>query len=381
MRELRPKYVKIAHLTSVHSRVDTRIFYKMCVTLAAQGHDVVLIVGDGRGEAHSDGVRIVDVGACNGRIDRIRRAPGRVLSAALRESADIYHLHDPELWPAGLKLKRKGHRVVFDSHEDFPLQMIEKPYWNRHVRWLASVALRRYESWVCRRYDGIIAATPFIREKFLRVNPQTTDVCNYPLLDELTSQTSWQEKRSEVCYVGGIARSRGILEVVDAMSRVRQAVRLNLCGNFSEPDVEAVARASGGWSKVIEHGFVDRAGVRRVLDRSLVGLVTLHPLANYMHGLPVKMFEYMSAGIPVIASNFPLWRRIVEEAGCGVCVDPMKPSEIAQAIDFFVCNPAEARRMGQSGRQAVTERYNWAHEKQKMMSFYERIVGASSPAT
>lgn len=373
--------MKIAHLSSVHSRVDTRIFYKMCVTLAALGHEVVLVVGDGRGGANSNGVRIVDVGACNGRIDRIRRAPERVLSAALKEKADIYHLHDPELWPIGLRLKHSGYRVVFDSHEDFPVQMSEKPYWNRQVRWLASVVLRYYESWVCRRYDGIVAATPFIRDKFLKLNPQTTDVCNYPLLDELTSQISWEEKQSEVCYVGGIARSRGVLEVVDAMSHVRQAVRLNLCGSFSEPDVEATARANDGWAKVIEHGFLDREGVRRVLERSLVGLVTLHPLANYIHGLPVKMFEYMSAGIPVIASNFPLWRRIVEESGCGVCVDPMKPAEIAEAIDFFVCNPAEARRMGQDGRRAVIERYNWAHEKQKMISFYERIVRASSLVT
>ena len=106
--------MKIAHLTSVHARFDVRIFYKMCTSLVSAGHEVVLIVADGRGDETKNGVHVVDVGASEGRMDRIRNAPGRILAAAARRDIDVYHLHDPELWPIGLKLKHSGHRVIFD---------------------------------------------------------------------------------------------------------------------------------------------------------------------------------------------------------------------------------------------------------------------------
>jgi glycosyltransferase involved in cell wall biosynthesis len=120
-------------------------------------------------------------------------------------------------------------------------------------------------------------------------------------------------------------------------------------------------------------GVLDRRGVAEVLGRSVAGLVTLHPLVNYLDALPIKMFEYMSAGIPVIASDFVLWREIVQDGGCGLCVDPLKPNEIANAIDYLVTHPDEARRLGQNGRRAVVERYNWTVEEGKLLAFYGRL--------
>jgi glycosyltransferase involved in cell wall biosynthesis len=105
----------------------------------------------------------------------------------------------------------------------------------------------------------------------------------------------------------------------------------------------------------------------------VAGLVTLHPVINYLDALPVKMFEYMAAGIPVIASDFPLWREIVLGNQCGLCVDPMDPTAIAKAIDFLVIHPAEARQMGENGRRAVLERYNWSVEQAKLLTYYKNL--------
>jgi glycosyltransferase involved in cell wall biosynthesis len=369
--------MRIAHLTSVHARFDIRIFHKMCSSIAAAGHEVVLIVADGLGDETRNDVAIIDVGPSRGRMNRIRKVPGRILAAAVESEMDVYHLHDPELWPIGLKLKRMGRRVIFDSHEDVPSQMLNKPYLNRATLWLVSRVLRRYESWACRRFDGIVAATPFIREKFLQINPQTVDINNYPLAGELASDIPWDSKRAEVCYVGGIGRIRGILQVIEALSLVSSPVRLNLCGRFAEADVEQSARTGAGWSRVNELGFVDRAGVRAVLGRSVAGLVTFLPLPNHIDAQPNKMFEYMSAGIPVIASNFPLWREIIHGNDCGLCVDPLVPAQIAQAMDYLVTHPEEARRMGENGRRAVAERYSWSIEEKKLLGFYERILTGS----
>ena len=364
----------IAHLTSAHPRYDTRIYHKMCRSLANHGRSVTLVVGDGKGDEIVDDVTICDVGASEGRASRIRHAPGRVFARALALDADLYHLHDPELIPVGLRLKKRGKRVIFDSHEDVPRQMLSKPYLNLPARWGLSQALRLYETFACTRFDGVIAATPFIRDKFLSINENSIDINNFPLLDELASPSAWSAKEQEVCYVGGIGKIRGIEEVCSAMGQVRSNARLNLAGQFADAELEARMRATPGWGRIDALGFIDRNGVRDVLARSMAGLVTFHPLPNHIDAQPNKMFEYMSAGIPVIASDFSLWRQIIAGNDCGLLVDPLEPSAIARAIDTLVYDPELAQRMGENGREAVEREYNWGTEELKLFDFYERIM-------
>ena len=364
----------VCHLTSVHSRYDTRIFIKECRSLAKAGYVTSLVVADGKGDELQDGINIHDVGALGGRLNRIFKTTKHVLEMALKINADIYHLHDPELLPIGLKLKHMGKHVIFDAHEDLPKQLLGKPYLGPlRLRFLASI-VSLYERYACSKMDGIVTATPYIRDKFLKINPRTVDVDNFPVLGELDAVIPWADKREEVCYVGGIGSIRGIRETVMALELVQSNARLNLGGRFVEPALETEIKQHNGWSRVNELGFLDRLGVRDVLRRSVAGLVTLHPIINYLDALPVKMFEYMAAGIPPIASNFPLWREIIEGNDCGLCVDPLDPDAIAKAIDYLVTHPDEARRMGENGRKAVLEKYNWSIEEAKLLSFYDHIL-------
>lgn len=366
---------KIAHLTSVHPRYDTRIFLKQCRSLAGAGYDASLVVADGNGDETKDRVKIYDVGRSKGRVDRMTRTVRRVLAKAKELDADIYHLHDPELIPIGLILKRMGKKVIFDSHEDLPKQLLGKHYLNRPAKMFLSKSVSLFEGFACRRFDAVIAATPFIRDKFAEINSNTIDINNFPMLGELASeQIDWSSKQSQICYVGGIGTIRGIREMVRAMEFVATDVRLQLGGTFSEKSVENEVKEYPGWNKVDELGWLDRAGVRDVFKRSMAGLVTLRPIINYIDALPVKMFEYMSAGIPVIASDFPLWREIVEGNDCGVCVDPLNPEEIAGAIDIIMNNPDRAEQMGRNGQKAVQEKYNWGIEEKKLLGLYERLL-------
>lgn len=365
--------IRVAHLTSVHPRFDTRIFLKECVSLSSTDYLVALIVADGLGDETKENVHIYDVGKFNGRWNRIWRAPQRIYHKALELEADIYHLHDPELLPIGIKLKRLGKKVIFDAHEDFPKQLLSKPYLKGWIKKPLSLVAGWYERKACKRLDAIVTATPYIREKFAAFHHHVLDVNNFPILGELAAANTDRDNASCVCYVGAIDEVRGIRQMVQAMHYVQPGVSLTLGGNLEQSGLRASLESEPAWHRVQALGFLNRQQVKEVYLDSFAGLVVLHPISNYLDALPVKMFEYMSAGLPVIASNFPLWREIVEGNNCGLCVDPLKPEEIARAISFLHDNPDIAREMGVNGQHAVVDKYNWQQEEKKLLELYEQL--------
>ena len=200
------------------------------------------------------------------------------------------------------------------------------------------------------------------------------DVNNYPLLGELsTQQVSWTEKEERVIYAGGITAIRGISQLVDAMS-LTQGVTLDLAGQFSPMSLQTEIMGKTGWKNTYYHGLLSREDMAKVLGKSKAGIVTFLPAENHIDAQPNKMFEYMSAGLPVIGSNFPLWKDIIVGNNCGLCVDPSNPEEIAEAIEFIIKNPESSEKMGLNGQKAVHEKYNWNIEEDKLISLYNKLL-------
>ncbi|SFM42204.1 glycosyltransferase family 4 protein [Marinobacter zhejiangensis] len=366
----------IVHITSVHKRNDIRIFLKECVTLAQGGYNVTLVVADGLGDENKSGVRILDAGMpAKGRLGRMLGTTRAVYRCAKKIDADLYHFHDPELIPVGVKLKRvrPSARVVFDSHENYADDIEDKPYIRPVLRPIIAGMYRMYERMAVKRLDAVVAATPSIRAHFERLGVTALDVNNFPFQQEFTTPAVGSDKKYDVAYIGAISEVRGVSQLVEALP-TGNSKTLIMAGSIADPNFESRLKSSEGWAQVKFVGQVDRAAIKDLLSSARVAAVTFLPAANHIESQPNKMFEYMSAGLPVIASNFPLWKEIIEGNNCGICVDPLSPQEISRAVDSLVSDPTLASSMGENGRQAVLTKYNWDSEGRKLITFYAHIL-------
>jgi glycosyltransferase involved in cell wall biosynthesis len=231
------------------------------------------------------------------------------------------------------------------------------------------------EKLITRRFDGVIAATDFIASRFTR--HRVIAVRNYPPLALLQGARSGSntEKQPLLIYIGGLAATRGIKEIVDAMSllAVHPEARLKLIGPWIDKNVEKIVKASKGFEKVDYQGSMPWKDVWSHLLSARIGLVCFHPTPSHLVAGPNKLFEYMAAGLPIIASDFPEWRQIVEIAGCGLTVDPLNPAQLAQAVEYLLSHPQESEAMGKRGQQYVLERANWEREKDRLLDFFRQL--------
>ena len=368
---------RVCHVTSVHPRYDVRIFLKECVSLAKAGYEVTLLCADNLPAEIRDGVTIKSVDYFpSGRIKRILGAKKAILKGALEIDADIYHLHDPELLPVARSLKKRGKIVIFDSHEDVPRQILNKQWIPRPLRKIISYIFEMYEKRSAQKIDHIITATPYIETIFRESTDQVTTICNFPKISEFDDLPEVKNESGTICYIGGITQNRGIFQLIKAIETAQ--IELHLCGDFESEKLKQEITSLAGFKYAKYHGYLNRTDIIKILSESSIGIVTLLPTRNHLNSYPIKMFEYMAAGIPVIASDFPLWREVIEGNHCGVCVDPLNAGKIAEAITFLTENPRLSSSMGSNGRKAILEKYNWENEEKKLLHLYAQLLNPVS---
>lgn len=361
----------VVHVSSAHPYTDNRIHYRECRSLVEAGFAVTLVATESPINGTPTGVDVVLLPRRR-RIARMIASGYQAFRLALRSRAKIVHLHDPELIPYIPLLRLAGRTVIYDAHEDLPVQVLDKPYVNRWTRGPLALATRAILR-VASGADLVVAATETVARRF--PPKKTILVRNYPpLRDEEDDLPAASGRRNIAVYIGALSRSRGIEEIIAATMdpAFPDDWSLHLAGPVSE-DAAALIAATATSDRVVYHGQLAPVAARDLLLTAKVGLVTLHNTPAYRDALPTKMFEYFAAGVPAIASDFPLWRDIVESAGGGVLVDERDPEQIARAVRTYADSPQMWDAHSRNARRAAEESLNWAPEASALVKAYAKL--------
>lgn len=371
--------ISITHISTVHPAFDVRIFHKECKSLVREGFKVNLIVSH-ENEETIDGIHIIPLPFFTGRVKRMIVKPILAFFYALKLRSDLYHFHDPELMAVGIMLKLFGKKVIYDVHEDVPSQVMDKHWIPSRLRRFVSMIVKGIEKFGCLFFDGVIAATPYINNKFLKMTKNAIDINNYPLTSEFVDLNldgkSKNKTEKIVCYIGAITKKRGVVELIKAIEGTD--IKLYLAGTVAPRNLLESLEKEEGWKNVTYFGKVERDEVVSILSKSQIGLCILHPTKSYIASLPVKLFEYMGAGLPVVMSNFPYWRKLFGDLESVSFVDPLSFEKIRNAIQTLISDPEKCHSMGQNGLKAVKEIYNWENEEKKLIDFYKSLGVFSS---
>ena len=364
--------MKVVHFTTGHEYTDPRIFLRECRSLAAKGIDIHLVV-PGAPDANISGVSVHKTPRVSGGfISRLIKGSISILREIRKIDADIYHFHDLELIPIGLYAKFRGGIVIYDVHEDFPKVVLEREYIPKLLRGMISYIVLKIENYSALWFDGIVTVNYSIKARFGNWGCNSVIVTNYPDLSTLNiDPTDWSSKQKLVCYCGSLNKTLGLFEMIKSIGYAD--AKLSLAGWFSPETLHGQVKSMPGWPKIEFLGHISRSEVAKVYTKAMAGLILYEPGGNNADAMPNKLFEYMAAGIPVIASNFTHWKKMIEENKCGICVNPTDTQKVARTIEWIIAHPDEAKQMGQNGRRAVVEKYNWATESQKLISLYQSL--------
>lgn len=363
------KRQRMAVVTTAHPWGDPRVFERELATCLAWDVEIHVFVSlpewpQRSGWSADPRLTVHLLPFPRRRLARFALALG-VWWAVLRQGPwQLVQFHDPELMPAMalLGILQPRTYMLCDIHEDLSLQLASKAYLPPWAR-LPAVRLTELMHRLARRlFTGFAPAT----EAIARAWPpeQTRVVHNYPkALFALPPGVAGPPDPVRVLYVGGLSRFRGILVALEAvrLARRRVPLRLELVGWVMEAEVgRAIAAAvAEGWCLHVPR--LSQEALAQHAAGAGIGLVTLLPRPNYLEALPTKLFEYMALGVPILASDFPLWRRLVEGSGAGRVTAP-EAHAVAEALVQMSSDPPGLARYAEQGRAAYRERYRWEVE-------------------
>lgn len=383
--------MKILHLACVHKSNDTRILVKECCSLAKAGYDVVYCTSaDSKisdvDEYNENNLKIkfhdldlrgvaLNRHIIHGIIAR-KSNKKKLVQIVKEEKPEILHIHELELMYIIRTIKRRFPQIViiYDVHEDNAEQYAPelKKIFGEKIGTLLQKAIEKFDMHYVNRSDGVITVTPYLLNKLSRYNSNITEIRNMPFDIEET-KNDINEREAIVCYCGGVTEERGISTLCSIASDVHG--KILIAGPIADNYLNVLkSKYDDIWGEKISYlGYLDRKEINELYSSAVVGMCTLKYNKNIYNAFPIKLFEYMAAGVPVICSDFPLWEGIIKEENCGIAVNPEDEMEILKAINLLLDNRELAQKLAENGKRAIQNKYNWEMEEAKLLDFYQKF--------
>lgn len=369
---------KVVHMTTVHHPYDPRIYHKECKSLQDAGFDVTLIAQGAPTEDKKDApIKHIPLKSYSNRIKRMIFGAIDTYKKAKKINADVYHFHDPELLPIGWLLKNKRNTVIYDIHEDYITSILQKDYMSKPVKKVIASIYKVMEKFFTKNMELCLA------EKYYKdIYPNGRCILNYPTLNEdmISFQRNADSIIDSLLYTGNVTHVRGAL-IHAKIPLIHPSVSVHYIGKCNKSIADEIFTIAKDKQDKIEivgiDQFVEKEDIeKKYVSRNwLAGIALFPPTEHYMKKELTKFFEYMSAGIPILCSDFPVWKKFVEQYECGLAVDPYNEEEIKNAINYLKNNPDEVVRMGTNGKKAVVNHLNWKVEQEKLVSWYHQLLG------
>lgn len=367
--------MKVCHVTSVHNRFDGRIFLKQCSTLAKNGYDVTLLCCDDKPNEIINNVSIISINRkFKSILDRFFNAKRLLKKRCIEIDADIYQFHDPDLLSLALYMKRKGKKIIFDSHEDYPALFYERKWIPILFRRSLSYLYKLYETYIFKKIDYIICVADYQKSRIKKINFNVDIITNYPILDTI-SKTNIKSNKNILCFAGGVRSDWNHDVIINSISNLKNTQYV-VAGNY-KPKYLLTLKKLNGFSKTKFLGKINFNEVKNLYSSSNIGMAicSYRPNTGYKLGSLgiTKIFEYMMYELPVIFTDFDVFKKILDEGTYGIAVNPYSVEEVNSAIKFLIDNPNIAINMGKMGRKLVEKKYNWNTQIPTLLFIYKKL--------
>lgn len=361
---------KVCHVTSAHRPFDGRIFERECTSLTKY-YDVYLIAPNVE-DCEKNGVRVRGVSLPSGRFSRQFKKKD-IFKRMIEINADVYHFHEPELIPYGLKIKKRGKKIIFDSHENVPATFLKMNYIPKCLRGFASKCYTLYEKYALKKFDSVVSVTPEIVDRLKEINPNTYMLTNFPIYKEKEDERKWERK---IGFAGTVNDDWNIKKIIKAIEGLDVCFEL---AGWVTPQYLEELKLLPAWNKVNFHGVLKHDDVFRMLQTCSIGMAVssnTNPNGGYRRGSigVTKIFEYMKCGIPLIATDKEIWKEIVEDNECGFCVDCDNIEQIREKIEFLLNNTEESIKLGNNGILLVKNQYCWQVQEDTLFKMYSKLL-------
>lgn len=373
---------KIFIVSPIHKWDDVRVFKKEAMTLSESGMEVTLYAKSPK-DFVKDKIQIRSVSKERQPLFKRIKDQFKLFKILKNGRPDVVHFHNPDTLPLAIISKYVfKYRVIYDTHEDFSKRILMREWIPKIFRYPIAKSIELLEIMACYLLDDVIVTQDNLKEKY-KNKPKV--ILNAPVISEkdfekskIISEGLSISNKFKFVYIGGISKSRGIEEFLDAYLIFSEKYGIESSEFYLIGPIQVeylnYLKSQKKWELVKYLGELPQEEAFAYLIKSDVGICTILDVGDHKNTSANKLYEYQRYMKPFIATDFPKWKKELEHVGSGIFVNPQDKNELSNAMEFLYRNRDECEKMGGKGLEYIEQKFNWDIESKKLLDIYKELL-------